>query len=123
MHPLKLIGLALCALPAAALLTFGPRGDDEVPPGSVVVEYWEKWTGAEEQQMRAIIREFDDTVGRDKNIHVRYLSAGDVRQKTLVAIAAGVPPDIAGLWDHTLVQYAALDALEPLDELAHEAGI
>jgi ABC-type glycerol-3-phosphate transport system substrate-binding protein len=27
------------------------------------------------------------------------------------------------MWDHTLVQYAALDALEPLDELAREAGI
>ena len=123
MRPLKLLILSLLLLPALALLAFGPRDVEEVPRRRVVVEYWEKWTGLEEQQMRQIVDEFNDTVGRDKNIYVRYLAAGDVRRKTLVAIAGGVPPDIAGMWDHTLVQYAALDALEPLDGLAREAGI
>ena len=39
------------------------------------------------------------------------------------ASAAGVPPDIAGLWDAQLVQFAAMDALEPLDALATAHGI
>jgi ABC-type glycerol-3-phosphate transport system substrate-binding protein len=101
MHPLKFIVLSLLALPAAALLMFGPRDSDDAKPrrdanGIVTVEYWEKWTGTEEQQMREIVDAFNATVGREKNIFVRYMSTSAINQKTLVATAAGTPPDIAG---------------------------
>ena len=46
-----------------------------------------------------------------------------INQKTLIATAAGAPPDIAGLWDSNIVPYAAEDALEPLDEWAARYGI
>jgi ABC-type glycerol-3-phosphate transport system substrate-binding protein len=92
-------------------------------PQVVVVDYWEKWTGEEESQMRQIVDAFNATVGREKKIFVRYLSTSSVNQKTLVATAAGVPPDIAGLWDNNVAQFAALDALLPLDELAAQYGI
>jgi ABC-type glycerol-3-phosphate transport system substrate-binding protein len=113
-------GLLLCGL---AIVGFGPRAGDAVPPGCVVVDYWEKWTGYEEAQMREIVNDFNETVGRQKGIFVRYLSTSAVNHKTLVATAAGVPPDIAGLWDGNLVQFAELGALQPLDELAREHGI
>jgi ABC-type glycerol-3-phosphate transport system substrate-binding protein len=51
------------------------------------------------------------------------MSTTAINQKTLVATAGGVPPDIAGLWEHNVVQYAAQDALEPLDNMAAAAGI
>ena len=77
----------------AALLVFGPRPDlgtreDEV----TVVDYWEKWGGLEGSQMQQIVDAFNETVGREKSIFVRYLSVSSVNQKTLVATAAGVPP-------------------------------
>jgi ABC-type glycerol-3-phosphate transport system substrate-binding protein len=125
MQPLKLIVLALLGLPAAALLTFGPRGDEALPQDDdvVVVEYWEKWTGNEERQMRQIVDAFNAGVGRERKIFVRYLSTSAINQKTLVATAAGTPPDIAGLWDSNIVPYAAQDALEPLEEMARAKGI
>ncbi|HEV7300885.1 MAG TPA: extracellular solute-binding protein [Tepidisphaeraceae bacterium] len=115
--------ILLLVLCAALLMLVGPRGNASVPDDRVVVDYWEKWTGNEESQMRQIVDAFNDTVGRDKGIFVRYLSTSSVNQKTLIATAAGVPPDIAGLWTPNVPQFAAMDALEPLDELAAAHGI
>ena len=114
----KSIVLAALIIPAMLILFFGPRPDADVPADRVVVDYWEKWTGDEGEQMKSIVDDFNNTVGKDKGIYVRYVSTSSITQKTLVGTAAGVPPDIAGLWDHSVVQYAALDALTPLDEMA-----
>jgi multiple sugar transport system substrate-binding protein len=109
----------------AALLAFGPRPDEDLPadPAVTVVTYWEKWGGAEGAPMQAVVDEFNRTVGRDRKVHVRYVSVSDVVQKTLTATAAGVPPDVAGTWDAYLASYASLDALEPLDAMAAAKGI
>jgi ABC-type glycerol-3-phosphate transport system substrate-binding protein len=93
------------------------------PKGRVVVTYWEKWTGEEAAQMQVIVDDFNKSVGKEKGIFVQYLSMSSVNQKTLVATAAGTPPDIAGLWDPEVAQFAAKNALEPLDDLAREHGI
>src|SRR5207253_1566608 len=89
----------------------------------VVVDYWEKWTGVEAAGMQQVVDEFNATVGREKKIFVRYLSTSTIEKKTLVAIAAGVPPDIAGLYNQNIPQFSALDALTPLDDLATQHGI
>jgi len=115
--------LGLFVLAAAVLLVFGPRRSTRPPAGRVVVTYWEKWTGTEGAQMQQIVDEFNNTVGREKGIYVQYLSVSNVDRKTLVATAAGVPPDVAGLWDAQIAQFAAMDALEPLDEMARACGI
>jgi ABC-type glycerol-3-phosphate transport system substrate-binding protein len=123
MNPFKYLALALLIVPAAYLLVFGPSSHADTPDGFVVVDYWEKWTTDEEAAMRVIVDDFNNTVGKEKKIFVRYVSTSDVNQKTLVATAAGVPPDIAGLWDINLAQFAAQDALTPLDDMAAAAGI
>lgn len=121
LRTLIVVALAACAV---ALLLFGKSTHRAaVPEGRIVVEYWEKWTGNEEAQMRSIVDSFNETVGREKNIYVRYFSTSAVDQKTLVATAAGTPPDIAGVWDWNVTKFAALDALLPLDDLAREHGI
>jgi multiple sugar transport system substrate-binding protein len=116
-----LVGLLIAA--AAIVILVEPRGVAQVEPGFVKVVYWEKWTSDEAAQMGQIVKDFNDTVGKEKKIHVEYLSISRVDQKTLVAAAAGVPPDVAGLWDGQLVQFAALNALEPLEDLAAAHGI
>jgi multiple sugar transport system substrate-binding protein len=116
------IVLAIFILGAALLLAFGPKSI-KVPPGSegrTVITYWEKWTGAEADSMQVIVNHFNDTVGKEKNIFVQYLSISTVDQKTLVATASGIPPDIAGLWAEDVAQFATQDAIEPLDDLAAE---
>lgn len=101
-----------------ALLLFGPRpklgGEQD---GVTVIDYWEKWGGLEGRQMQEIVAEFNATVGKQRRIRVRYLSVSRVNEKTLVATAAGVPPDVAGIWEANIPQFASLDALEPLDDL------
>src|SRR5215813_5810426 len=109
--------------PAGWLLTRTPRDREVVPPDFTVVSYWEKWTGNEAEQMKSVVNDFNQTIGRQKRIHVEYLSMSTVDRKTLVATAAGVPPDVAGLWDAQVAQYADLNLLQPLDQLAASRGI
>ncbi|MDW8262641.1 MAG: extracellular solute-binding protein [Phycisphaerales bacterium] len=115
--------LAIMLILAAGILILGPKPDENVPPGRIVVDYWEKWSGIEGAQMQQIVDWFNETVGREKNIFVRYLAIAQVDRKTLTATAAGVPPDIAGLWQRDLVSMASRNALTPLDEFAREHGI
>src|SRR5947209_5625785 len=115
---------AALALIAAGFIARGAHdATPPVPEGYTVVRYWEKWTGAEAEQMQQIVADFNATVGHERHIAVQYMSMSNIDQKTLVAIAAGVPPDVAGLWDQQVAQYAALGAVEPLDELAAAHGI
>lgn len=125
MKILRGLVIVLLLAAAGAVLAFGSRQDPRgrAPGGFTRIQYWEKWTGEEARQMRQIVDEFNNTVGQQKKIFVEYLSMSSVDQKTLVATAAGVPPDVAGVWDGQLVQFAAMDALEPMDQMAAEHGI
>ena len=49
----------------------------------VTVVYWEKWTGAEADEMRKTVNAFNDS--QDK-IFVKYLSISGVDQKTLLLL-------------------------------------
>jgi multiple sugar transport system substrate-binding protein len=108
---------------ALALLAFGPRAGEELPKDCVIVDYWEKWTASEEAGMRQIVDDFNSTVGREKHIFVRYLSTSNIEQKTLVATAGGMPPDVAGLYNQNISQFGAMDSLEPLEDMAAQHGI
>ncbi|HEX8234321.1 MAG TPA: extracellular solute-binding protein [Abditibacteriaceae bacterium] len=123
MQRFKIVVSTILALAALAVLLFGPRPGATRPKDRVVVTYWEKWTNKEADQMKQIVNDFNNTVGKEKNIFVEYLSMSSINQKTLVSTAAGVPPDVAGVWDAQVPQFAAVDALEPLDELAAAKGI
>lgn len=123
MRHLKTVLSALLGLGVVAVLIFGPRPEAHHVRNRVVVSYWEKWTSKEAEQMKQIVNDFNNGVGAQKGIYVEYLSMSSINQKTLVATAAGNPPDIAGVWDGQVSQFAAMDALEPLDAMAAAHGI
>jgi len=110
-------------LGAAAILAMPARQVEQTPAGRTVIRYWEKWSGREADAMRLTVDEFNATVGREKGIWVEYISMSQIEQKTLVATAANVPPDVAGLFCDQLSQFAAMNALEPLDALAAKYGL
>ncbi len=114
--------LAMATLAGFFLIT-GGQAPAQVPAGFVVVEYWEKWVGNEGAQMRSVVDDFNRTVGQDKHIFVHYMAMSTIDQKMLIATAAGVPPDLAGIWDTQLPSFSSLGALEPLDDLAAARGI
>jgi ABC-type glycerol-3-phosphate transport system substrate-binding protein len=90
------------------------------PPGPVHVVYWEKWGAFEAVAMQKVVDSFNASQSR---IHVDFLSISGINSKTLLAIAGGQPPDIAGLDGPHLVQYADDQALTPLDDMCRAAGI
>jgi len=109
--------------PAAALLLLGPRGERDLPPGRVLVRYWDKWAGVEGAAVQRIVRRFNETVGAERNIWVDYNAVSDVEKRMLIATAGGDPPDVAGLYDHVVPQFADQGALLALDDLVREFGI
>ncbi len=92
-----------------------PAGD-----GKVVLKYWEKWTGFEAEAMREVIADFNASQDR---IRVDFSSVSQIDRRLMLAIAGGVPPDVAGLWSHQVPIYAENNALTPLDSLAAERGV
>lgn len=88
------------------------------PP--VVIRYWEKWTGFEADAMREIVEDFNASQNR---ILVEYSSVSQIDRRLTLAIAGGVPPDVAGIWSSNLPVYAENNALMPLTSMAREAGI
>ncbi|MFQ6132436.1 MAG: ABC transporter substrate-binding protein [Armatimonadota bacterium] len=88
--------------------------------GPVEVTYWEKWTDFEGEAMRAVVEAFNEE--RD-DIQVKLLTISQIDQKTLMATAGGIPPDVAGLWSQNLVSYADKNALLPLDDYLSAAGL
>lgn len=115
--------IAALGLPAALLLAFGPRGRHDVPPGRTVIRYWEKWSGVEGLAMQRIVDEFNAGPGAEHGIWVDYNAISNVDQRTLIAAAGGDPPDVAGLYDFVLPQFADQGALLPLDEMVAAHGI
>jgi ABC-type glycerol-3-phosphate transport system substrate-binding protein len=88
-----------------------------------VVRYWEKWTGVEAQAMQRIVDRFNETIGAEEGIWVEYNAVSNVDQRTLIATAGGDPPDIAGLFDYAVPQFADQGALLELDSLAEQYDI
>jgi len=86
----------------------------------VTVIYWEKWTGSEGEEMQKVVKAFNRS--QDK-IFVKYLSISGIDQKTILATAGGNPPDIAGIWESQVFQFADANALTDLSEPAARAGL
>lgn len=115
--------IVILGVPAVLLLVLGPRGRHDIPDDRVVIRYWEKWSGVEGLAMKRIVDRFNETVGANEGIWVDYCAISNVDQRTLIATAGGDPPDVAGLYDHIVAQFADQGALLELDELAAEFGI
>lgn len=113
----------LLGLPALGLVLIGPRQRGDVPAGRVLIRYWEKWTGVEARAMQHVVEQFNRTIGAEKGIWVEYCAISNVDQRLLVSTAGGDPPDVAGLFDHAIAQFADQGALTPLEDLATEFGI
>ena len=89
------------------------------PPNTVVVTYWEKWTGFEGEAMQRTVELFNSKKiqnARGQVIECRYLTTTNVDRKSLLGIAGGNPPDLAGFWSNNTFTFADLGALTPLDD-------
>lgn len=90
------------------------------PGERIQVTYWEKWVGPEESATRQTIEAFNRSQDR---ITVEYFVQSPIDRKTIVAIAGGDPPDVAGLWIQNLASFADAEALMPLDPFIRRDGM
>lgn len=110
---------ALCAAGAGLALAVAPARAAGGPE-RVVIDYWEKWSGFEADAMRAVIQDFNAS---QDGIEVRFLTVSPIDVKLLLAASSGHPPDVAGLWEYNLPDFAEKGALLPLDAALAEAGL
>jgi ABC-type glycerol-3-phosphate transport system substrate-binding protein len=114
------------AVPVALLLIAGVAWTSEQsvapkkPDGPVRIVYWEKWTGFEGDAMRAVVEAFNQKQDR---IFVELLTVSGIQDKTLLAIAGGIPPDVAGLYGPNISQYVDAQAIQSLSPMCEAAGI
>ena len=107
---------ALFLLPAGCV----KKPCDRTPDGRLIVDYWEKWTGFELDAMQSVV---DDFNASQTNLFVRLLAVSGIENKLMLATAGGNPPDVAGLWSHSVVSFSEKGALLPLDGRLRAAGI
>jgi multiple sugar transport system substrate-binding protein len=111
----------LFALLVGLVLVILVRGTALAADGERVrVVYWEKWIGVEKDAMQAVVDDFN----RSQNgIFVEYVAVTGIRAKTLIATAGGDPPDLAGLADENIDDFADKNALLPLDDFVEGTDI
>ena len=116
MLPAFLAGL--CFLP---LCGCGRSSEERTADGRIVLQYWEKWTGFEDDAMQAVVDDYNRSQNR---VFVKKLTGlGEIERKLMLATAGGDPPDIAGIWPATIPGFSEKGALTPLDKFIKEAGI
>ncbi len=89
-------------------------------PNRETVIYWEKWTGSEGEAMRKVVEAFNAS---QTKYRVKMLTVTAIQNKTMLATAGAVPPDVAGLFGSNVAQYVASNAVRPLDDLIERDGI
>jgi ABC-type glycerol-3-phosphate transport system substrate-binding protein len=100
------------------------------PPGKRTLVYWEKWTSFEGEAADELVDAFNaaERAKAASNagyvpIFVKKVTASQIEQKLLVAVAGGNPPDVAGVYSYMLPAYAEKGALLDLTERLDAANI
>ena len=121
MHNVKIPHVVLAALVFLFIFAlffdrpFAPSNQD----GIVNITYWEKWTGFEGEAMQRTVELFNRKKvhnAQGQIIHCQYLTMTQVDRKSLLGIAGGNPPDLAGFWSNNTFTFADMNALTPLDD-------
>jgi ABC-type glycerol-3-phosphate transport system substrate-binding protein len=103
-----------------ALLLSACSDADHKQDGKILIKYWEKWNGPEADAMRAVVNDYNAS---QEKVYVDFSTVSQMDRRLMLAIAGGVPPDVAGIYGKSLPVYAENNALMPLDKFAATAGI
>src|SRR5690242_10000294 len=112
--PLGIVLIIATIIYSESLVT-PPHHDDKIH-----IVYWEKWTDFEGKAIRDTVDYFNRSQNR---IHVDLLTISGIENKTLLAVAGGDPPDVAGLYGPNIAQYADDNAVLPLGDFCRRYGI
>ena len=97
-----------------------PRPADEYVDGKLRITYWETWTNIYGKALQDVVDRFNAGQSR---IYVEVLTVSQINQKALLAIAGGNPPDLIGLLNYDIPQFAEQGAIACVDPFMDEAGL
>ena len=93
------------------------------PEGKTILNVWHPWPGNDGQEFRKLVERFNQT--NDK-IFVRLLFVPNnlsSSQKLFLSISAGLPPDCTFVDGPQVCEWAARNAIEPIDDLMAQNNI
>jgi multiple sugar transport system substrate-binding protein/sn-glycerol 3-phosphate transport system substrate-binding protein len=88
----------------------------QLDPSGQEVTFWHVSTKIHEEVLLELIDEFNANNEWGITVVPEYGGYyGDIRKKTLAAISAGTPPEMAVAYQNMVAEYAEADVVEPLD--------
>lgn len=111
-------GLAGCGGSSADTST--SQASSSSSDGTVELTYWYCWTDKIKENNEERVQEFNDTVGKDKGIHVTAESQGsydDLNAKLKTAFAANEEPDVCVMVINGTQAFADGGMIQPIDDL------
>lgn len=90
------------------------------------ITFWYSWTDKIQENNIALTDEFNETVGKEKGIHVTAEYQGtydDLHQKLQAAYVAGTTPEVTVMEIASMKTFAMNGVLEPLDSFISKSGV
>ena len=110
-----IIGFVLCGI-YIYKLQYQPTHTKD---GRLIIHFWQSWSRFEEAALQKVVDDFNKS--QDK-LYIAMLKVSDPNKKLMLATAAGNPPDISVIWGSSMTNFAAKNALLPLNKLCEAAG-
>lgn len=86
------------------------------------LSFWFEWSSQDKDYLLEIVRQYESQNPQVK-IETLLVPFGELNQKLLPAVAAGIPPDIVIFNRPAITQWAAENAFTPLDSFAQRDGV
>lgn len=109
--------------PTSSPTTVPPTPTVELDPISLIdpsgqeVVFWHVYTKEQERLLLELTEEFNKTNEWHITVRAEYAGYfGDIRQKILDSLAAGMPPDLAIAFPNQVAEYQQYGVVEPLDD-------
>ncbi len=93
---------------------------------TIELTYWYCWTGPTQENNIELADQFNETIGKEKGIHVTAEYQGtydECHQKLQAAYVAGEAPNISVMEISTIRRFAENGVLEPIDSYIKESGV
>lgn len=90
------------------------------------ITYWYCWTGPTQENNIELAEKFNETIGKEKGIHVTAEYQGtydECHQKLQAAYVAGEAPNISVMEISTIRRFAENGVLAPIDSYITESGV
>lgn len=119
------LGLAACgdtAAPAAANNSKASTGEN----GTIELKYWYCWTDKIKENNEERVQEFNDSIGKDKGIHVTAEYQGsydDLNSKLKTAFTANEEPDVSVMVINSTQAFADGGMIQKVDDLIDSSDV